>query len=197
MTKQSTLHLIIFGSIGVLSASLLFYYMFWYKPRGLAIKDGTQGSSKESTSSSKEDAAVKATPRTVDEVDVVVEDADSSDGEDEDDEDAGQEALRSKYEDANRLAQKYISGQAYAKAVEKLSEALSIAPKLPSAGRDLVTLYNNRSAMYEKQEMYDKSLADISVVLTMDANHLKARIRRARIYDVQVMGSVHGLSSVR
>jgi hypothetical protein len=36
--------------------------------------------------------------------------------------------------------------------------------------------------------MYDKSLADISVVLTMDANHLKARIRRARIYDVQVTG---------
>ena len=40
--------------------------------------------------------------------------------------------------------------------------------------------------MYEKVGELDKSLNDIMVVLTMDPHHLKARIRRGRIYEVQV-----------
>lgn len=39
--------------------------------------------------------------------------------------------------------------------------------------------------MFEKCGELDKSLNDIMVVLTMDPTHLKARIRRARIYEVQ------------
>jgi deoxyadenosine/deoxycytidine kinase len=42
------------------------------------------------------------------------------------------------------------------------------------------------SAMFEKSGELDKSLNDIMVVLTMDPTHLKARIRRARIYEAQV-----------
>jgi hypothetical protein len=41
--------------------------------------------------------------------------------------------------------------------------------------------------MYEKCNELDKSLNDIMVVLTMDPHHLKARIRRGRIYETQVI----------
>jgi hypothetical protein len=40
--------------------------------------------------------------------------------------------------------------------------------------------------MYEKCNELDLSLNDILVVLTMDPHHLKARIRRGRIYEAQV-----------
>jgi hypothetical protein len=39
--------------------------------------------------------------------------------------------------------------------------------------------------MYEKAGHYEEALLDINVVLTMDAKHLKARVRRARIYEAQ------------
>lgn len=41
--------------------------------------------------------------------------------------------------------------------------------------------------MYEKCNELDKSLNDILVVLTMDPHHLKARIRRGRILEAQVI----------
>lgn len=39
--------------------------------------------------------------------------------------------------------------------------------------------------MYEKSNKYEDSLRDIMVVLTMDPHHLKARVRRARVYEIQ------------
>jgi deoxyadenosine/deoxycytidine kinase len=48
--------------------------------------------------------------------------------------------------------------------------------------------------MYEKCNELDKSLNDILVVLTMDPHHLKARIRRGRIYEAQVRVSLTSLS---
>lgn len=46
-------------------------------------------------------------------------------------------------------------------------------------------MYNNRSAMYEKAGELDKSLADITVLLALNAQHDKSRIRRARIWETQ------------
>jgi hypothetical protein len=40
--------------------------------------------------------------------------------------------------------------------------------------------------MYEKAGDFEKSLNDITVILAMDAMHIKARVRRARIYEAQV-----------
>ncbi len=57
------------------------------------------------------------------------------------------------------------------------------AGQVPSAAKDILTLYNNRSAMYEKSGQYEASLRDITVVLTMDAMHQKAKLRRARVYE--------------
>jgi tetratricopeptide (TPR) repeat protein len=171
--------------------------MFWRKPAVLAIKD-TKESSSSGAVAVKEETAKKQ-PEVVKKVEskpsqeFVVEDAEDDEDEDEEEEeeenavvDMELEALKTQYEDANRLASKYISGQMHAKAVEKLSEALELAPKVPNASKDIVTLYNNRSAMYEKMEAFDKALSDITVLLTLDTNHLKARVRRARIYEAQV-----------
>ena len=96
------------------------------------------------------------------------------------------EILKQSYDDAARIAKKYLDGQSYTKAALKFTEAIDLANRVPSATKDLLALYNNRSATYEKAEEFDKSLNDITVVLAMDTNHIKARYRRARIYEAQV-----------
>lgn len=187
----STFHYVLFGGLAFLGLGTLCYFMFMQKPK-LAIKDskGDKGDSESEKQSKSDDLAPpKAASKAATAPEVIVEDAEDGDSDDDDDEAAANaelEALKTKYEDANRLATKYISGNAYAKAVEKITEALEIAPKLPNSGKDVTTLYNNRSAMYEKLEMYEKSLTDITVVLSTDPTHLKARVRRARILEVQV-----------
>jgi hypothetical protein len=69
----------------------------------------------------------------------------SVDVEEESDEDEDQEAaLKQAYDDALRLAKKFLSGNQYTKAANKFSDAIDLAEKIPSAGKDIVTLYNNR-----------------------------------------------------
>jgi tetratricopeptide (TPR) repeat protein len=209
----STIQTLLLGGFGLISVSFLFYFLFWKKP-ALAIKDKdddskAKDSKQPTTASSKEASSSKVAPSTksvatspapvAKAAEVIVEDADDSDSDDEgsvaSEVDAEAEAIKEQYEDASRLASKLIAGQRYDKAIEKLSEAIELSPKVPSAGKDLITLYNNRSAMYEKTSNLDKSLSDIMVVLTMDVCHLKARVRRARIYEAQV-GDVEEIPSV-
>jgi hypothetical protein len=65
--------------------------------------------------------------------------------EEESDDDEDQEAaLKQAYDDALRLAKKYLSGNQYTKAANKFSDAIDLAEKIPSASKDIVTLYNNR-----------------------------------------------------
>jgi hypothetical protein len=121
--------------------------------------------------------------------------------------DDDQEALlKQRFDDTLRLAENFQSGNDYSNAANKFSEAIEIAERLPSAEKDIATLYNNRrfliisiiypltsppisfsSAMYERCNELDKSLSDIEVVLTMDPEHLEARIRRGRIHEAQVL----------
>jgi len=187
--------MLIFGGLSLVSASFLMYFMFWRKPSVPAIKDKKEEKPVEKTTD-KVEKPVKQQPEVVKKTaapvpDVIVEDADSDDDEEEEAEvastvDVELEELKTKYEDANRLASKLISGQSYEKAVAKLTEAIELAPQIPNAGKDIMTLYNNRSAMYEKLNLYDKSLSDITVILTMDPFHMKARVRRARVFEAQV-----------
>lgn len=93
--------------------------------------------------------------------------------------------LKEQYDAAVRLGQKLIAGGLNERAVEKLSEAISLAAKVPSAQKDILTLYNNRSAMYEKLGQFENSTRDINIVLAMDAFHVKARVRRARVFEAQ------------
>jgi hypothetical protein len=120
--------------------------------------------------------------------------------------DDGEAVLKQRFDDTLRLAENFQSGNDYSNAANKFSEAIEIAERLPSAEKDIATLYNNRrfliisiiypltsppisfsSAMYERCNELDKSLSDIEVVLTMDPEHLEARIRRGRIHEAQVL----------
>lgn len=193
MAPNSTIQALLLGGFGIVSVSVLFYFMFWKKPAAPpALKDKPA----EKAEKKVEEVPQKKQPVSSSSVQerpaVIVEDADSDDDEENDVDESSHvdvelEALKSQYEDANRLASKLIAGQKYEKAVEKLSEALELAPRVPNASKDIMTLYNNRSAMYEKLNLFDKSLSDITVILTMDPFHLKARVRRARVYEAQVL----------
>ena len=57
-------------------------------------------------------------------------------------------------------------------------------PPLSNLLRQKVTLLNNRSAMYEKAEIYDLALEDCRQILDLEPTHTKARIRKLRIYEV-------------
>lgn len=54
-----------------------------------------------------------------------------------------------------------------------------------SLTRQIITLTNNRSAMYEKASFPDLALSDCDAVLTLDLAHTKARTRRLRILEAQ------------
>jgi hypothetical protein len=97
------------------------------------------------------------------------------------------DAHKEQYDHAISMADKFMKGQRYEQAAEKYSEAIDILPKVPSAAGNILPLYNNRSAMYEKSgaAFYDKALNDISLVLQLDQRHMKARVRRARIQEAK------------
>jgi mitochondrial import receptor subunit TOM70 len=50
--------------------------------------------------------------------------------------------------------------------------------------RQQVTLLNNRSAMYEKAEIYDLAVDDCVQILELEVTHTKARLRKLRIHEV-------------
>lgn len=108
-----------------------------------------------------------------------VEDVDEEDDEEE------EKKLRKTYDHTLKRAKQFLQGEKYANAAALFSEAIDLASRIPSASKDILALYNNRSAMFEKDEEFENSLKDIVVVLTMDGKHLKARTRRARIYEKQ------------
>ena len=98
-------------------------------------------------------------------------------------------ALKAAYDEAIRSAKKNMGSNNYVAAAEQYGRAIELAEHhLPSCAKDVLTLYNNRSAMYEKAGDLDKALRDITMVLRLDGFHLKARVRRARIYEQQGKG---------
>ncbi len=93
------------------------------------------------------------------------------------------------YEDAVSQAVKRQRGSQWTQAAGKYGEAIDLLHRMPAAhqAKEMALLYNNRSAMLEKAgpEHFKKALDDIRVVLVMDAQHAKARARKARILEAQ------------
>lgn len=114
---------------------------------------------------------------------------DEADGEDEDNGSSGEQArllqLKEQYTGLTSKADKYHKGGLYLKAAETYSEAIKLVNVYQPASADLVLLYNNRSAMYEKHGDLDNSLADIRVILSMEPTHERAHGREARICEAQ------------
>lgn len=94
-------------------------------------------------------------------------------------------AFKAQYDVASKECSALIASQKFAEAVDKLSELIGLAGKVQRGQAEIVTLYNNRSAMFEKIQEYEKALSDIRVMLLMQRDHVRARARRARIYEAQ------------
>lgn len=93
--------------------------------------------------------------------------------------------FKAQYDAASKECSALIASQKFAEAVDKLSELIGLAGKVQRGQTEIVTLYNNRSAMFEKIQEYEKALSDIRVMLLMQRDHVRARARRARIYEAQ------------
>lgn len=72
-------------------------------------------------------------------------------------------------------------------AAEAFTEAIDCTDGLteisPSLERQIITLLNNRSAMYEKGGQPELALSDCETILEKDMNHTKARTRRLRVLE--------------
>jgi tetratricopeptide (TPR) repeat protein len=129
----------------------------------------------------------------VDEDEVADEDDENdNDGNDDNEEGTNEEEemqtkLKQEFDSYSSMATKLMKGNKFNAAAEKYSEAIKLIAKHSYLGgnKDLIALYNNRSAMYEKVSAYQQSLEDIILVLTLDPLHIKARLRRSRIYEAQ------------
>ena len=106
-------------------------------------------------------------------------------------------ALHRRIEEIDRAGKALFKEKKFAEAAEAFTEALELIEKREGAGkggpaggsqsltRQVVTLTNNRSAMYEKAALPDLALADCDAVLAADPSHAKARARRLRILEGQ------------
>ena len=140
MFKNQTL--IFGGSIFLALIGLGFYFFLRPKKEVKALKDSEKKEIvKNSFAASQEEVEEVA-----DEVESPVKSSnpvvvdDEGDSEDDD----GEAALKTAYDDALRMAKKLLNGNKFDRAAEKYSDAISLADRIPSGGKDIVTLYNNR-----------------------------------------------------
>lgn len=195
MSSKGGVAALIFGGISLISLFGLGYYFFFLRSSKkplptLPAVPKNEGKIAAPVENDEDDDDDVHNP------DVAAEDVDSEEDEEEEHDEAAEKKsaeeaaknaeLKSSYDDAIRLAMKLLSGNAYIRAADKFKEAIKLAEGLPGiSNKELITLYNNCSAMFEKAGRFDESLLDINIVLHMDSKHLKARVRRARIFEAQ------------
>ena len=94
--------------------------------------------------------------------------------------------LKLLYESALTEALEKMDKNDYNGAADKWTECIELSSQISTYKlRDKITLYNNRSGMYQRTGRDDLSLADIDFVLELSPLHLKSRARRAKIYERQ------------
>lgn len=157
--NQGLIRNIIYGAT-ILGFGAIMYYLF-FKPSKLTIKGPAGPAAPKTGKTAASAAAAQSTAPVKSAAKHVVEDVESDEEDEEEDEDTVSEPtavqaaveadLREQYDAAVRMAQKLIKCEDHHKALAKLTEALSLAAALPSIpSKELIALYNNRSAMMEK-----------------------------------------------
>lgn len=101
--------------------------------------------------------------------------------------------LHAKIEELDKKGKAFFKNKQFMEAAQAFSEALTIIEENtdqsnPSAStslnRQIVTLINNRSAMYEKGNVPELALDDCKKILEVyDMGHMKARTRKLRILE--------------
>ena len=86
-------------------------------------------------------------------------------------------------EESDREGKRLFKLGQYIPAADAFSAAIEASRLITGLEKQLVTLLNNRSAMYEKAGMVDLALDDCAQVLELEVAHEKARKKRARIFE--------------
>eukprot|EP00934_Nitzschia_sp_Nitz4_P007309 Nitzschia sp. Nitz4//scaffold51_size120721//48291//50340//NITZ4_003725-RA/size120721-processed-gene-0.122-mRNA-1//1//CDS//3329553856//7299//frame0 len=105
-----------------------------------------------------------------------------------------EQALHAKIEELDKTGKQFFKAKQFLDAAQSFSEALALieehadhADTTPSTSlnKQIVTLINNRSAMYEKGNFPELALEDCSKILEVyDKSHVKARTRKLRLLEV-------------
>ena len=98
--------------------------------------------------------------------------------------------LHTKIEELDKKGKVLFKSKKFLEAAQVFTEALQLieddsGEKSNSLARQVITLTNNRSAMYEKAGLPDLALEDCRSILDQDVGHEKARTRRLRILESQ------------
>jgi tetratricopeptide (TPR) repeat protein len=102
-----------------------------------------------------------------------------------------EKALHLKIEELDKRGKVLFKDKKYLEAADAFTEALDLiansggSKESVSLARQVVTLTNNRSAMYEKGGLADLALADCATILEAEVGHTKARTRMLRILEEQ------------
>mmetsp|Transcript_4571 Transcript_4571/g.6592 ORF Transcript_4571/g.6592 Transcript_4571/m.6592 type:complete len:618 (+) Transcript_4571:109-1962(+) len=102
-----------------------------------------------------------------------------------------EKALHMQIEELDKKGKLFFKEKQYLKAADIFTKALDLIENNGGSGqstslaRQVVTLTNNRSAMYEKGGVPDLALADCSSILEQEPHHNKARTRSLRILESQ------------
>lgn len=103
--------------------------------------------------------------------------------------------LHSKIESIDKRGKALFKAKKYMEAASAFTEALDLIEESETFGEDgssdpksnlarqVITLTNNRSAMYEKASLPDLALSDCDAILNRDPGHAKARARKLRILE--------------
>lgn len=110
-----------------------------------------------------------------------------------------EKALHMRIEELDKKGKTSFKNKKYLEAADAFTEALDliatheVAGAAPSSSseqstslaRQVITLTNNRSAMYEKGGLADLALSDCTTILDREVGHVKARTRSLRILEAQ------------
>eukprot|EP00522_Entomoneis_paludosa_P002023 CAMPEP_0172474918 /NCGR_PEP_ID=MMETSP1065-20121228/69604_1 /TAXON_ID=265537 /ORGANISM="Amphiprora paludosa, Strain CCMP125" /LENGTH=659 /DNA_ID=CAMNT_0013233111 /DNA_START=154 /DNA_END=2133 /DNA_ORIENTATION=- len=102
---------------------------------------------------------------------------------------ADERALHARIEELDKKGKALFKNKQFMEAAQTFTEALDLIGEYDdsvgtsSLSRQLITLMNNRSAMYEKANMPELALEDCSSILELEPNHTKARTRKLRILE--------------
>jgi len=102
-----------------------------------------------------------------------------------------EKALHMQIEELDKKGKVFFKEKKYLEAADIFTKALDLIANNGGSGqsaslaRQVVTLTNNRSAMYEKGGLPDLALADCTSILEQEPHHNKARTRSLRILESQ------------
>jgi mitochondrial import receptor subunit TOM70 len=181
MAKQN--QQIVIGLAAAAIASTLLWYAYKQRSDSKSIPGGPKDSASEAKAASKSrDLPSKSNPKGTVSFDAPTPTKSNT---------SDEKMLNLKIEELDKKGKTFFKKKQYLEAAQVFTEALDLIDAQGGAQgsstlvRQVVTLLNNRSAMYEKAGLPDLALEDCATILDMDVGHIKARTRKLRVLESQ------------